>query len=83
MVNDKNLGEILSVLPKDAIYYFCKANIKRGFNENLVEERCKEFQLFGNCYPSVTAAFESAKINAEKEDLIFVGGSTFVVAEII
>ena len=52
-------------------------------NENLLKERCKEFQLIGNCYPSVTSAFESAQRNAKKEDLIFVGGSTFVVAEII
>ena len=71
------------VTPKKAIYYFCKADSERGLNENLLEERCEIFQLFGNCYPSVTAAFESVKINAEKEDLIFVGGSTFVVAEII
>ena len=83
MVNDKNLDKILSVLPKNAIYYFCKADIERGFDENLLEERCGEFQLFGNCYPSVTSAFESAKRNAKEEDLIFVGGSTFVVAEII
>ena len=83
MVNDKNLGGILSVLPKKAIYYFCKADSERGLNENLLEERCEIFQLFGNCYPSVRSALESAKRNAKKEDLIFVGGSTFVVAEII
>ena len=82
-VNDKNLDKIITVLPKKAIYYFCKAKIERGFDENLLEERCKEFELFGNCYPSVKSAFESAKRNTEKEDLIFVGGSTFVVAEII
>lgn len=83
MVNDKNLQEILSILPKKAIYYFCKADIERGFDENLLEKKCEKFQLIGNCYPSVRSALESAKINAKKEDLIFVGGSTFVVAEII
>ena len=83
MVNDKNLEEILSILPKKAIYYFCKADIERGLNEDLLEAKCKKFQLFGNSYSSVTSAFESAKRNTKKEDLIFIGGSTFVVAEII
>ena len=83
IVNDKNLDKILSILPKKTIYYFCKADIERGFNEHLLKERCKKFQLFGNCYQSVISAFKSAKKNAKKEDLIFVGGSTFVVGEII
>jgi dihydrofolate synthase/folylpolyglutamate synthase len=83
VVNDKDLNSILPLLPKSAIYYFCKPNVQRGLDAN---ELCSIFnkkQFKGRSYKSVNDALNSAKLNAKKEDLIYVGGSTFVVAEII
>ena len=81
-VNDKKLDTILKLLPKDAIYYFCKPNIARGLDENILEYAAHKFNLKGHAYSSVNIAFNMAKSNAKSEDLIFIGGSTFVVAEI-
>ena len=81
-VNDKSL-DILSLLPKDAKYYFCKPNIPRGLNEVILQNSASRKKLKGKCYHSVKKALKAAKINANKEDLIFIGGSTFVVAEIL
>ena len=81
-VNDKSL-DILSLLPKDAKYYFCKPNIPRGLNEVILQNSASRKKLKGKCYHSVKDALKAAKINANKEDLIFIGGSTFVVAEIL
>lgn len=83
VVADKNPDAVLSLLPYDAIYYFTRADIPRAMNEQELAEKAKEFGLSGNCYPSVMEAFNTAKLNAGKNDLIFVGGSTFVVAEIL
>ena len=81
-VNDKNLGAILKLLPKDAIYYFCKPNIERGLDGDKLEQEAHKFNLKGHTYSSVNIAFNMAKSNAKSEDLIFIGGSTFVVAEV-
>ena len=81
-VNDKSL-DILSLLPKDAKYYFCKPNIPRGLNEVILQNSASRKKLKGKCYHSVKNALKAAKINANKEDLIFIGGSTFIVAEIL
>ena len=83
MVNDKNAAEILSLLPEDAIYYFCKADIPRGLNANLLFQEAQQVGLQGAIYPSVKEAFEAAKRNAKTDDLVFVGGSTFTVAEVV
>jgi len=82
-VNDKNLGAILGLLPKDAIYYFCKPNIERGLDGDKLEQEAHKFNLKGHTYASVNKAFNMAKSNAKTEDLIFIGGSTFVVAEVV
>jgi dihydrofolate synthase/folylpolyglutamate synthase len=82
-VQDKKLEEILPLLPQHAIYYFCKANIPRGLDQNKLLLMCKNAGLLGRSFNSVKEAFESAKRNTHKEDLIFIGGSTFVVAEVI
>ncbi|MCF6332129.1 MAG: bifunctional folylpolyglutamate synthase/dihydrofolate synthase [Draconibacterium sp.] len=82
-VADKNPDPVLSLLPKNAKYYFVQANIKRALNEKKLMKKAATFGLKGNCYNSVTEAFEAAKLSADKNDLIFVGGSTFVVAEIL
>ena len=83
MVKDKDIDKILSILPKNAIYYFSKASIPRGLNAQLLAEQAATHQLTGKVFESVTQAFEAAKVCAKESDLIFVGGSTFTVAEII
>ena len=82
-VNDKNLDGILPLLPKDAIYYFCEANIPRAMNATELKLQAENFQLKGNTFTSVKQALSKAKDNANAADLIFVGGSTFVVAEVL
>lgn len=83
MVNDKDPDKVLGLLPSDAVYYFTKSSIPRALNENILAEKAAGFGLAGCCYPSVGEAFDAAKQNAAREDLIYVGGSTFVVAEIL
>ena len=82
-VNEKNIENILTLLPKDAIYYFCQANIPRSLEKESLQTESKKHGLCGEVYNSVSQALQTAKKNAEKQDCIFVGGSTFVVAEII
>ena len=82
VVNDKNLDTILSLFPKNTIYYFCKPDIPRGLEAELLQQKAKEFQLLGNVYNSVNQAYKAALKNSMKSDLIFIGGSTFVVAEL-
>ena len=83
MVNDKDIEKILSMLPKDARYYFAKANIPRGLDAKELKEKANAVGLKGRAYSSVKNALKAAKRKAEKDDLIYVGGSTFVVAEVI
>ena len=82
-VNDKNIDNILGLLPKKARYYFCQANIPRSLEKESLQTESKKHGLSGELYNSVSQALQTAKKNARKEDCIFVGGSTFVVAEII
>lgn len=83
MVNDKELDNLIDLFPKKATYYFCKPNILRGLNATILKDSFVKKGYHGNIYNSVALALENAKENAEKKDLIYVGGSTFVVAEII
>lgn len=83
MVNDKDIFSILNILPKNAIYYFCKPDIPRGLNENDLAQQAFKAGLNGKAYTSVSKALSSAKNNAAHNDLVFVGGSTFVVAEVV
>jgi dihydrofolate synthase/folylpolyglutamate synthase len=71
------------MFPEEANYYFCKPNIPRGLSEAILQEKALNFDLIGEKYSSVKEAFKSALLNANQEDTIYVGGSTFVVAEII
>ena len=82
-VNDKKLDSILNILPKDGIYYFCKAKIDRALDANKLKSLCEAKNIFGESYSSVTSALNAAKKNSENEDLILIGGSTFVVAEVL
>src|SRR5690606_24939150 len=83
VVNDKDIQSILPVLPKKAVYYFCKPNIPRGLDATELQHIFELNGFRGKSYSSVENALESSKKHASKDDLIFVGGSTFVVAEII
>jgi dihydrofolate synthase/folylpolyglutamate synthase len=80
-VNDKNLDSILSHLPKNASYYFCQANIPRAMDAKELQQKSAKYELKGNVFTIVKQALSKAKENANASDLIFVGGSTFVVAE--
>ena len=82
LVNDKKLGSILSLFPKTASYYFCRPDIPRGLDAALLQTNALKYALRGDSYASVDIAFKMAKSMANKEDLIYVGGSTFVVAEL-
>lgn len=83
VVNDKNLEEILPLFPKNAKYYFCRPNIPRGLDAEILKEKAKEFELKGQIYNSVSNAYENATKNAAPNDFIYIGGSTFVIAEIL
>ncbi len=83
MVNDKNHDEILTLLPKTAQYYFCSPEIPRALDADILQQKARENGLQGTVYPSVRHAYNSAVNNAGIRDLVFVGGSTFVVAEVI
>ena len=82
-VGDKDPGKVLALLPKQASYYFVKADIARAMDAAELAKRAKEFGLIGQVYSSVNEAYEKAKSCADKNDMIFVGGSTFVVAEVL
>ena len=82
VVNDKDLGNILSLMPKKASYYFCKPDIPRGLSAELLKEEALKHQLYGDIFESVDAAYQDALEKAGPNDLIFIGGSTFVVAEL-
>jgi len=83
VVNDKNLEEILPLFPKNSNYYFCKPNIPRGLEAEILKEKAAKFELNGQIYNSVSNAYENATKNATPNDFIYIGGSTFVVAEIL
>lgn len=83
VVNDKDLEEILPLFPKNAKYYFCRPNIPRGLDEEILREKASNFNVIGISYNSVSDAYADALKNADKNDLIYIGGSTFVVAEVL
>jgi len=83
VLNDKDLDEILPLFPKDAIYYFCKPAIPRGLSTSLLKEKAHDYNLIGKAFNSVSAAYAAALERATKRDFIYIGGSTFVVAEIL
>ncbi len=83
VVNDKDLASALPLFPKDATYYFCKPNIPRGLDASLLLSQARGFGLIGEEYISVKKAYLAAVKAASNSDLIFIGGSTFVVAEVV
>jgi dihydrofolate synthase/folylpolyglutamate synthase len=83
MVNDKSIEKMLNFFPKDAHFYFCKPDIPRGLEVEILVQKATELGLTGRAYSSVKNALRAAKKKAGKKDLVYVGGSTFVVAEVI
>jgi dihydrofolate synthase/folylpolyglutamate synthase len=83
VVNDKDLDEILPLFPKNAIYYFCKPNIPRGLDARILQDKAAKFNLKGEVYNSVSESYKKVLQNAINSDFIYIGGSTFVVAEIL
>jgi dihydrofolate synthase / folylpolyglutamate synthase len=81
-VNDKDIKKILPLLPKNAFYYFCQAKIPRALDAHNLGAHAKAYSLIGKVIPDVNEAIRDAKKNATPDDLVFIGGSTFVVAEI-
>lgn len=83
VVSDKDPEKVLALLPRKAVYYFCKADIPRALDEKLLTERGAAHGLIGRAFSTVNEAYNAAKLAAVPDDFIFVGGSTFVVAEIL
>jgi len=83
VVNDKDLDRVLSLFPRNAEYFFCKPDIPRGMDNEILKDAALGYGLKGEVYKSVIHALEAAKAKAGERDLIFVGGSTFTVAEVL
>ncbi|WP_253405855.1 folylpolyglutamate synthase/dihydrofolate synthase family protein [Pontibacter sp. HSC-36F09] len=81
-VNDKDVTTILQLLPKEYTYYFCQAQIPRALPVGELQEKASQVGLQGEAYATVSAAIAAARRNAKPDEVIFIGGSTFVVAEI-
>jgi len=82
-VSDKDIASVLPLFPEDAVYYFTKAKVPRAMDEKKLKDAACKFGLAGECYATVTEAYEAAVKNAKPIDTVFIGGSTFVVAEVI
>lgn len=83
MVNDKSPAKLLQHLPKTARYYFARPDIPRGLSETLLQTAAEGFGLQGAAYPSVAVALKAAREHAAPDEIIFVGGSIFIVAEVV
>lgn len=83
MVNDKDISAVLSLLPKTATYYYCRANIPRAMDASLLKNLAQKRGLNGTIYSTVLSALDAAKTNAQQGDLIIIAGSTFTVAEVL
>lgn len=83
MLSDKDVTSVLRLLPANALYYFCQPDLERALAVTELKRQANVIGLMGEIYPSVRAAMDAAMLNADDTDLIFIGGSTFVVAEAI
>lgn len=83
VVSDKDPAKVLALLPKNACYYFCKADIPRAMDAHQLQSKAFDAGLKGDVYATVREAFDAARAAAGPDDMVFVGGSTFVVAEIL
>ena len=80
-VNDKDLSSVLPLFPRDARYYFTRASVPRALDERILMSEAEKYGLHGSCHPSVADALATARQAAGPKDMIFIGGSTFVVAD--
>ena len=83
MVNDKDISGVLSLLPRHARYYFTQASVERALPAQEVARIAMQYGLLGECYDTVASAYKAAIIDAKDDDMIFVGGSTFIVADLL
>ncbi|MGL5980286.1 MAG: bifunctional folylpolyglutamate synthase/dihydrofolate synthase [Phocaeicola sp.] len=83
MVNDKDIESVLKMMPKEASYYFTQANIPRALPANELKQLAESHGLKGDCYADVATAYLKAKKNAQTDDLLFIGGSSFIVADLL
>lgn len=83
MVNDKDIENVVNLLPNNALYYFTKANTKRAFNEEEIAEYAFKHGYKGRVFPTVNEAYREARQIAEKDDFIFIGGSSYIVADFL
>ena len=83
MVSDKDISAVLEAMPRKAVYYFTQASIKRAMPSDELQKKGSTFGLTGKSYPTVHQALDAAKNDSEKDDFIFVGGSCFVVADLL
>lgn len=83
MVNDKDIDSVMALLPREAVYYFTRANSKRALSETVVKAKGEEHGLQGECFADVKTAFEKTKSDASPDDFIFVGGSSYIVADLL
>lgn len=82
-VNDKEIDKILELLPNNATYYFVKASVPRALESDVLQTSASKFKLKGEAFQSVEMGLKAAKKAYKKGDLIFVGGSTFVVGDLL
>lgn len=81
MANDKDISAVLALLPQNAVYYFTKASVQRALNENELMQQAAAFGLHGHTFATVAQAIAAAQKTADENDFIFIGGSSFVVAD--
>ena len=82
-MNDKDIGGVLSLLPAEAVYYFTQASVKRALPATEVQRLAAEHGLHGQSFSTVAAAYQAARREASADDFIYVGGSNFVVADLL
>ena len=83
MVNDKDINAVLALMPKHAIYYFAQASVARALPSQELQALAAKYELHGSTYSTVAEATRSALTEADKEDFIYVGGSSFIVADLL
>ncbi len=83
MVNDKDVRAVLALLPKNAIYYFTKASVKRAIDENELKNLAEDYGLKGKTYQTVVSAYQAAISDSQPHDFVYIGGSSYVVADFL
>ncbi len=83
MVSDKDVTTILAMLPKNAVYYFTQASVKRALSADDMRQKAALCGLSGHSYPTVSKAYNAALSDAEADDFVYVGGSSYVVADLL